>query len=214
MPASEAMIAKYPWPTVWGEGAARSQTPTAAVLGDGGGCGGASPRMSSQWRRYVTTANPASRSASSAPRSEMTTGRGPGTSRGTVTWTDTKVFSSDASRTIVGRASIGGGGTTVVRCVQAPRRTTIAMRARPLLLLATLAAAALGCAPRPLLERAIRARGGPLGSLVRQVDAEVYAAFPGTWQWRTAFMLPDRYAWTVFTTGEPMHYLFDGQVVR
>ena len=99
----------------------------------------------------------------------------------------------------------------MVRCVQAPRRTTIAARA---VLVATLAAAALGCAPRPLLERAIRARGGPLGPVVRQVEAEVYAAFPGTWQWRTAFMLPDRYAWTVFTTGEPTHYLFDGQVVR
>jgi hypothetical protein len=99
----------------------------------------------------------------------------------------------------------------VVRCVQAESRTATAAR---VLVAVTLAAVALGCAPRPLLERAIRARGGPLGPVVRQVEAEVHAAFPGTWQWRTAFMLPDRYAWTVFTTGEPTHYLFDGQVVR
>jgi hypothetical protein len=73
---------------------------------------------------------------------------------------------------------------------------------------------AAGCAPRPLLERAIRARGGPLTSMVRQVEAEVYLAFPGTWRWRTVYMIPDRYAWTIFTAGEPNHYLFDGTTVR
>jgi len=73
---------------------------------------------------------------------------------------------------------------------------------------------AAGCAPRPLLERAIRARGGPLASMARQVEAEVYLAFPGTWRWRTVYMVPDRYAWTIFTAAEPDHYLFDGTTVR
>jgi len=77
-----------------------------------------------------------------------------------------------------------------------------------------LALHAAGCAPRPLLERAIRARGGPLATTVRQVEAEVYKGFPGTWQWRTAFMQPERYAWTIVTVGEADHYLFDGTTVR
>src|SRR5207244_7444389 len=65
-----------------------------------------------------------------------------------------------------------------------------------------------------LLERAIRARGGPLASMARQVETEVYLAFPGTWRWRTVYMVPDRYAWTIFTAAEPDHYLFDGTTVR
>jgi hypothetical protein len=73
---------------------------------------------------------------------------------------------------------------------------------------------ATGCTPRPLLERAIRARGGPLDAVVRRVEAEVHAGFPGRWRWRTAFLAPDRYAWTIFTTGEPDHYLFDGTTTR
>ena len=84
------------------------------------------------------------------------------------------------------------------------------MRVALLALLAGLAA----CAPRPLLERAIRSRGGPLHTVVRQVEAEVRAGFPGTWRWRTAFMLPDRYAWSIETNTEPYHYLFDGHAVR
>jgi hypothetical protein len=64
------------------------------------------------------------------------------------------------------------------------------------------------------VERAIRARGGPLTSVARQVEAEVYLAFPGTWRWRTVYMVPDRYAWTIFTAAEPNHYLFDGTAVR
>ncbi len=83
-------------------------------------------------------------------------------------------------------------------------------RAAALLLLALASA----CAPRPLVARAIRARGGPLRSVVRRVEAEVYAGFPGTWRWRAAFLVPDRYAWTILTTREPDHYLFDGTVVR
>jgi hypothetical protein len=73
---------------------------------------------------------------------------------------------------------------------------------------------AVGCAPRPLLERAIRARGGPLHGVVRASEAEVHAGFPGTWTFRTAFAPPDRYGWMIDTTGEPDFYLFDGTAVR
>ena len=71
-----------------------------------------------------------------------------------------------------------------------------------------------GCAPRPLVERAIRARGGPLATLVREIESDVYAGFPGTWRSRTTFMFPDHYAWTVETAAEATHYLFDGHAVR
>ena len=49
---------------------------------------------------------------------------------------------------------------------------------------------------------------------MREVESQVYVGFPGTWRWRTAFMFPDRWAWTVFTAAEPNHYLFDGRTVR
>ncbi len=71
-----------------------------------------------------------------------------------------------------------------------------------------------GCTPRPLLERAIRARGGSLQTLVRQGETRVHQGIPGTWQWRTAFLGPDRFAVTIVTADEPYHYLFDGRVVR
>lgn len=70
------------------------------------------------------------------------------------------------------------------------------------------------CAPRPLLQRALRARGGALESAVRTVEADVHMGFVGRWQWRTAYQLPERYAWTIVTFGEPNHYLFDGTTVR
>ncbi|HLK91369.1 MAG TPA: hypothetical protein VKZ18_15835 [Polyangia bacterium] len=73
---------------------------------------------------------------------------------------------------------------------------------------------ATGCAPRPLLARAIRARGGPLPGLVERIDARVYAGAPGPWEWQRAFLLPDRYAWVITTATEADSYLFDGRVVR
>jgi hypothetical protein len=75
-------------------------------------------------------------------------------------------------------------------------------------------AVAASCTPRPLLERAIHARGGPLRSFVRASEVDVEAMFPGAWQWRMAYLAPDRYAWSIVTTGGVDHYLFDGQVVR
>lgn len=50
--------------------------------------------------------------------------------------------------------------------------------------------------------------------MVRQVEAQVRMGFPGTWRWRTVFLLPDRYAWTIYTTGEPDHYVTDGRTTR
>lgn len=71
-----------------------------------------------------------------------------------------------------------------------------------------------GCTPRPLLARAIRARGGPITTLVRTATARVELEFPGTWVWRTVFRPPVLFAWSIETTGEPNHYLFDGAAVR
>ena len=71
----------------------------------------------------------------------------------------------------------------------------------------------VGGASPPLLERAIRARGGPLPGLTRSVEAEVYAGFPGTWRWQTV-LGADRYAWSIVTADETHHYLYDGATVR
>jgi hypothetical protein len=46
---------------------------------------------------------------------------------------------------------------------------------------------------------------------VRQVEAEVAIAFPGTWRWRTALLVPDHFALTVYTTREADHYVYDGR---
>ncbi|MCW5893179.1 MAG: hypothetical protein KIT14_21910 [bacterium] len=74
-----------------------------------------------------------------------------------------------------------------------------------------LAAVAAGAAPQPaLLERAIRARGGPLESVVRRVEADVRSGFPGLWNARLAYRRPDRWALTIETTGAPDSYTWDG----
>ena len=88
------------------------------------------------------------------------------------------------------------------------------LRLRCAMLLGLACALASGCASRPLLERAIRARGGALHSLVRQAEADVQAGFPGTWEWRTVFLAPDDYAWSIVTAAGTDHYLFDGRVTR
>jgi hypothetical protein len=73
---------------------------------------------------------------------------------------------------------------------------------------------ASGCTPRPLVERAIRARGGPLSGLVIRANALVHTSAPETWEYRRAFLAPDHYAWTIVTLTEPIHFLFDGMTVR
>jgi hypothetical protein len=70
---------------------------------------------------------------------------------------------------------------------------------------------AAGCARPPLLERAIRARGGPLESLVRRIEADVHAGFPGLWTARLAYRVPDRWALTIDTTAGSDSYTFDGE---
>src|SRR5689334_15151957 len=72
----------------------------------------------------------------------------------------------------------------------------------------------IGCAPRPLLTRAIRARGGILRNVVRESEVRVYATFPGDWRWRTVYRFPLSYGWAIYTAGDPMYYLFDGTLVR
>jgi hypothetical protein len=49
---------------------------------------------------------------------------------------------------------------------------------------------------------------------VREAEASVHYGFPGTWRWEMAFHVPERYRWTLYTRGEPQHYVFDGTTVR
>jgi hypothetical protein len=87
------------------------------------------------------------------------------------------------------------------------------VRALAAALVAIGALLATGCT-RPLLERAIAARGGPLQSLSREVEADVYAGFPGTWNWRFDYRVPDALRWTIETYGEEQSVTFDGETVR
>lgn len=88
-----------------------------------------------------------------------------------------------------------------------PRSLRVAAR------LVLLALAVSGCA-RPLLERAIAARGGSLQSLSRTSTADVTRGFPGEWAWRFDYRVPDRLRWTIETYGEEQSIAFDGTTVR
>lgn len=79
--------------------------------------------------------------------------------------------------------------------------------------LLSIAAASTACT-RPLLERAIAARGGPLQSLSRTASAEVVRGFPGDWAWRFDYRVPDLLRWTIETYGEEQSVAFDGRTVR
>src|SRR4051795_1179737 len=70
-----------------------------------------------------------------------------------------------------------------------------------------------GCT-RPLLERAIAARGGPLTSLSRDVEAEVFVGFPGSWRWRFDYRVPDSLRWTLETYGDQQSVSYDGHTVQ
>jgi len=83
----------------------------------------------------------------------------------------------------------------------------------PATIVATLIIVA-GCAPASLLDRAIRARGGPLTAVMLRAEANVHVGFPGRWQYTRAFLLPNRYAWSIETATEPQVHLFDGTTVR
>ena len=75
-------------------------------------------------------------------------------------------------------------------------------------------ALATACAPRPVLDRAIVARGGPSGALIRESEVDVFAGVPGRWEWRTVVAPRELYAWSIVTNDLPNHYLYDGVVVR
>ena len=49
---------------------------------------------------------------------------------------------------------------------------------------------------------------------MRQSEVRVERSFSGTWRWRQVYLVPDHYAWTIHTAGEPDHYLFDGATTR
>jgi len=73
---------------------------------------------------------------------------------------------------------------------------------------------AAGCTA-PLVERAIDARGGPLTSVSRDVQAEVHhPKIPGTWRWRIDYRTPDLLRWTLETWGEEQSFAYDGSRLR
>lgn len=96
---------------------------------------------------------------------------------------------------------------------QAAVKSFIRASMRPALVAVALGLAGLGCS-RPLLERAIAARGGALQSLSRVSSADVYRGFPGDWSWRFDYGVPDRLRWTIETYGEEQSVSFDGRQVR
>src|SRR5258708_770275 len=93
---------------------------------------------------------------------------------------------------------------------KARQRSAVAVRS---VVCALLVAVGAGCS-RPLLERAIAARGGPLTSLSRDVEADVQAGFPGSWTWRFDYRVPDLLRWTLETYGDEQSVAYDGKDVH
>jgi len=89
------------------------------------------------------------------------------------------------------------------------QRSALAVRAVQCALLVAVGA---GCS-RPLLERAIAARGGSLTSLSRDDEADVHAGFPGSWTWRFDYRVPDLLRWTLETYGDEQSVAYDGTAV-
>lgn len=115
--------------------------------------------------------------------------------------------------------SAAEGSFTAIRCrhilLVTLRRARLLRPTRgPAAILLLVLVALLGGCTRPLLERAIDARGGPLTSLSRDVEADVKVGFPGTWRWRFDYRVPDRLRWTLETYGEEQSYAFDGATAR
>jgi len=83
-------------------------------------------------------------------------------------------------------------------------------------LVAAVALVALAGAPacsRNLVERAIDARGGPLHSYRKEVDATVEIGIPGRWSWEVVFREPDSFRWSLHTFGEDQRLIYDGERV-
>jgi hypothetical protein len=72
----------------------------------------------------------------------------------------------------------------------------------------------VGCAQRPLLQRAIAARGGPLHGVVLRAETRLYRGMPGVWRYTRTFLAPEYYAWQVETSTGVDTHLFDGEATR
>ena len=64
---------------------------------------------------------------------------------------------------------------------------------------------------RPLLERAIDARGGSIERIERSADGIVHVGLPGRWRWRLVFQPPERMRFTLITAGEDQQWVTDGR---
>jgi hypothetical protein len=179
---------------------------------------------------------PAWSTASRSPRFPITAGLGDGESVGIWSFTARKPSSSETSRCSTGwpraagvpagtargssrhaaRAAVTASTTTGARTATGSSlRRVPGARPAGTAAAVVLAVLAAGCAPRPLVTRAIHARGGPLHGIVRWIDGDVHASFAaGHWKWRTAYLVPDHYAWTIVTLGETNHHTFDGTTQR
>jgi hypothetical protein len=73
---------------------------------------------------------------------------------------------------------------------------------------------AIGCARPPLLDRAVRARGGMSRAIAIHSEAQVYVGVPGTWELRRIFLAPDCFAWRITTAADPIFQTFDGHIAR
>ncbi|MDX2168998.1 MAG: hypothetical protein SF182_18165 [Deltaproteobacteria bacterium] len=71
-----------------------------------------------------------------------------------------------------------------------------------------------GCTPRPLLERAIAARGGPLRGVIMRAETRVYRVVPGRWRYTRTCRSAGGYAWQLDTAAGIDTHTFDGRVVR
>ncbi len=57
-------------------------------------------------------------------------------------------------------------------------------------------------------------RREPLGAFTRDGEVQVHYGFPGSWRWQVAYRSPTSFRLTVFTTGAPNHYVFDGSALQ
>lgn len=64
------------------------------------------------------------------------------------------------------------------------------------------------------MDRALRARGGPIGGWTREADVRVYYGIPGLWRWQMAWAPPLRFRLSILTAGDDQHYVVDGEQVR
>lgn len=97
---------------------------------------------------------------------------------------------------------------------QSPRARAL----RRLALALALWLAGAGCAglapPKDLASAALAARGGPLPRFSRASQLEVYAGYPGAWEWELEFEVPERLHLTLVTAAESHTLVSDGEWVQ